>query len=150
MDTKIGLLSETPATSGTNGTIKAELFANRREAQLGKAVGLRQFGINHVTLDPGAYSSLRHWHEGEDEFVYVLSGEVTLIDENGAHVLREGAYVGFPAGAANAHHLTNRSSAPACLLVVGTRRQGRETIHYPDDGIGPFTVERDVAGNRIR
>src|SRR5665811_321031 len=75
--------------SGTSvpDAVKAALFEGRREAQLGKAVGLRQFGVNHITLASGAYSALRHWHEAEDEFVYVLFGEVTLIDDNGTHRL---------------------------------------------------------------
>src|SRR6185436_17928318 len=83
--------------------IKAELFAGRREAQLGKAVGITQFGVNQITLEPGSISSLRHWHEEEDEFVYVLSGQITLIDDNGEHLLDEGMFAGFPAGCPNAH-----------------------------------------------
>ena len=96
-----------------------------------------QFGVNHVSLAPGAQTALRHWHEAEDEFVFVLSGAPTLIDENGEHALAAGSIVGFPAGVANAHHVLNRSGALAELLVVGSRRPGQETIHYPDDDFGP-------------
>lgn len=124
-------------------------FAGRHERQLAKAVGLTQFGLNQVTLDPGAYSSLRHWHEREDEFVLVLSGELTLIDDNGEHALTAGDIVGFPAGAANAHHLTNRSAAPASFLVAGTRVVGTEDIHYPDDAPHVRSVTRNERGDRI-
>ena len=120
------------------------------ERQIGKAAGLTQFGVNHVTLAPGAASSRRHWHETEDEFVFVLSGSVTLIDENGEHALGPGAFAGFPAGAANAHHLVNRSNAPAELMVVGLRKVGEERIHYPDlADPGPFSVVRNENGERI-
>jgi len=106
--------------------------------------------MNYVEIEPGSISSLRHWHEGEDELVYVLSGELTLIDENGEHVLTPGCIAGFPAGVPNAHHLRNKSGAWASFLVVGTRKRGRETIHYPDDPeIGVATVERDANGERV-
>ncbi len=126
-----------------------ELFVGRHERQLAKAVGVGQFGVNHLTLAPGAASSLRHWHEGEDEFVYVLSGQVTLIDETGEQSLHEGDFAGFPAGVADGHHLVNRSDTPATLLVAGARKVGEETIHYPDDNLGPAKVVRDEKGNRV-
>lgn len=147
MPPRIGRIAETPASAWTP-TIKAELFAGRREAPLAKAVGLTQFGVNHLTLAPSSISSLRHWHEGEDEFVLVLSGEVALVDGDGEHALSPGDYAGFPAGEANGHHLVNRGTAQAVCIVVGTRKVGEETIHYPDDGIGPFTVVRDARGER--
>ena len=151
METRLLHVSDVPVLSGTSikNAIKAHLFAGKHEAQLGKAVGLTQFGVNLLVLDPGSVSSLRHWHEGEDEFVYVLSGALILIDQNGEHPLREGSIVGFPASVPNAHHLANRSDASASFLVAGTRKVGRETLHYPDDGFGPVSVERDAAGNRI-
>lgn len=125
-------------------------FQGREERQIGKRLGMTQFGVNHLMLRPGAASSRRHWHEGEDEFVYVLSGAVTLVDENGEHELEEGAFAAFPAGAANAHRLVNRSVAPAELLVVGSRKVGEEKIHYPDEADpGPFTVVRDERGDRL-
>lgn len=150
MHTRIGRLSETPVASGApDWAIKRELFAGRHEAQLAKRVGVGQFGVNHVILEPGAVSSLRHWHEGEDEFVQVLSGELVLIDENGEHRLAAGDYAGFPAGAANGHHLVNRSAAPASFLAVGTRLRGTETIHYPDDVLGTVSLNRDGNGDRV-
>lgn len=143
METRLKHLSEIAVSHGAYKTldppIRPQMFTGFHEAQLGKAVGLTQFGVNHVTLDPGMQSSLRHWHEAEDEFVYVLAGEVVLIDETGAHPMTVGSVAGFPAGVANAHHLENRSTGPAVLLVVGSRRHGSETIHYPDDAIGPFS-----------
>jgi len=118
--------------------IKPERFTGKHEARLAKSVGLDQFGVNQVTLEPGSMSALRHWHEGEDELVYVLSGRLTLVDENGEHPMEPGSFAGFPAGAANAHHLVNDSSEPATFLAIGSRRPGQDTIHYPDDGIGPI------------
>jgi uncharacterized cupin superfamily protein len=147
-ETRVRRLSQMKVTTGA--PIKVELFAGKREALLAKTVGVTQFGVNHVTLEPGSISSLRHWHEGEDEFVYVLSGQVALIDDNGEHTLETGAFAGFPADAPNAHHFMNKSAAPAILLVVGTRLRGKETIHYPDDNLGPVTVTRDAAGERVK
>ncbi len=129
--------------------IKPEKFAGRSEAQLGKTAGLTQFGVNRVTLAPGAWSSLRHWHEGEDEGVLVLAGELVLIDNDGEHALKAGDFAGFPAGVANGHHLVNQSTAPATFLAVGSRKVGDETVHYPDEDLGPVTVRRDARGNRI-
>jgi uncharacterized cupin superfamily protein len=129
--------------------MRAEWFVGARSLALGRAVGVNQFGVNHVTLAPGSFSALRHWHEGEDEFVYVISGEVTLIDDNGQHVLTEGSFAGFPAGVPNAHHLANRSHSPVTFIVVGMRKRGLETIHYPDDELGIGTVMRDSDGERV-
>jgi uncharacterized cupin superfamily protein len=99
MNTELKPLKEIPKSTGPPSAIvdpvRPELFVGKHEAQLGKAVGLTQFGVNHVTLEPGAASSLRHWHEGEDEFVYILDGELVLIDDNGEHRLSEGCFAGF-------------------------------------------------------
>lgn len=119
--------------------IKPHWFEGQTEGRLAKPLGITQFGVNLVTLAPGAYSALRHWHAAEDEFVHVLSGELVLMDEAGEHVLTAGSSAGFPAGAANAHHLVNRSAGPATYLAVGSRRPGEETITYPDDDFGPVT-----------
>lgn len=119
------------------------------EAQLAKAVGIKQFGLNHIILAPGAFTSRRHWHEEEDEFVLVLEGEATLIDDNGAQTLKPGDFVGFPRGVPNAHHITNRAEAPAVLLVAGTRHVGIEHCHYPDDGGVRVPLARDADGNRV-
>lgn len=88
MPTRLGRIAETPPSwrmRPVANPIKPERFAGKGEAQLGKGVGLTQFGVNHLTLQPGAISSLRHWHEQEDEFVFVLSGTLVLIDEAGEH-----------------------------------------------------------------
>lgn len=118
--------------------IKRELFSGRRKRKLGDAVGLHQFGVNHTVLEPRAYSALRHWHEGEDEFIFVLEGQLTLIDEHGEHVLEPGSVCGFPAGEANAHHLMNAGDSPAVFIEVGSRRPGQDKVHYPDDNFGPI------------
>ena len=142
MDTKLSHISEVPVSTGSSyplaNPIERDRFAGRHESRLARSVGLTQFGVNRVTLEPGAMTALRHWHEAEDEFVYVLAGEVTLIDDNGEHRLIEGSFAGFPAGHANAHHLVNKSGAPATFIVVGSRKPGEETIHYPDDNLGPI------------
>jgi uncharacterized cupin superfamily protein len=135
--THISTLDEAPATE-PRPLLKPEWFAGMRELRLAKPLGLTQFGVNHVTLAPGAATALRHWHAAEDEFVYVLEGEVTLVDDNGQHRLSAGHFAAFPAGEANGHHCRNLSSGAATILVVGSRRPGEETIHYPDDPVGPI------------
>ena len=148
-DTHIGRVG--PPTPNTfTPSLHPEWFIGKHEQRLARVLGVTQFGVNHLTLEPGAYSALRHWHEQEDEFVFVLEGELILIDGNGEHPLAAGMYVAFPAGEANAHHLCNRSSAPAQLLAIGTRHRGAETIYYPDDNLnlgGPLM--RDEKGDRI-
>ena len=135
----IGKLAKAAATPGIayGGKMEPERFAGRKERRLAKPLGLSQFGVNHMTLEPGAWSSLRHWHAAEDEFVYVLEGVLTLVDNAGPHELGPGDFAAFPAGEANGHQIQNRSSAPGSFLVVGSRRPGEETIHYPDDAFGP-------------
>lgn len=94
---------------------------SRIALRLGQAAGLTQFGVNLLTLQPGAWSSQRHWHSHEDEFVYVLSGEVVLVTDEGEEPMRPGDAAGFRAGDRNGHHFQNRSSTPAELLIVGSR-----------------------------
>lgn len=98
---------------------------------LGNAGGLTQFGAIIETLYPKAYSSLRHWHEEEDEFLYLLEGEVVLIDDHGEHLMRPGDAACFKAGDPNGHHLHNRSARAATYLVVGTRAK-EDRCHYSD------------------
>jgi uncharacterized cupin superfamily protein len=117
----------------------------REKAAIGDVVGLTQFGVNLTRLKPGAASALRHWHEAEDEFVYVLEGEITLIEDGGATVLQPGDAAAFKAGVANGHHLVNRSRRDAVYLEVGTRAK-RERAHYPDVDL---IYERDESGLRF-
>ncbi len=98
---------------------------------LGDALGLAQFGVNLVRLPPGASSALRHWHEEEDEFVYVLDGELTLVTDAGQQVLGPGMAGGFPAGTEDGHHLINHGAATAVYLEVGSRAS-EEFVTYPD------------------
>jgi len=93
----------------------------RIKRALGDPCGLTQFGANLVELPPGCWSSQRHWHSHEDELVYVVSGELTLVTDAGEQRLGPGMIAGFPAGDANGHHLINRSGAPATYLEIGTR-----------------------------
>ncbi|UIJ44391.1 cupin domain-containing protein [Sphingomonas cannabina] len=87
--------------------------------RLSPASGLTRFGVSHVTLKPGAWSSQRHWHVGEDEFLVMLAGEAVLVDDSGETMLRPGDCVSFPAGEPNGHHLQNRSEADCVFVVVG-------------------------------
>ncbi len=93
----------------------------RRWIKLGDVDGLTQFGVNLVTLDPGVWSSQRHWHAKEDEFVYVLEGELTLVMDEGEEIFRAGDSAGFKAGVRNGHVFQNRADKPAKFLAIGTR-----------------------------
>ncbi len=106
-------------------------LAGRARRVLGDALGLTQFGVNLGRLDPGAVSSLRHWHTGEAEFVLVLEGAPTLVTDDGERVLGPGLAAGFPAHAENGHRLENRSDAVVIYLEVGTRAV-RDEVIYPD------------------
>ena len=103
----------------------------RIKRALGEGLGLSHFGVNLVTLPPGAWSAQRHWHSHEDEFVYVIAGELTLITDGGEQALTAGQVAGFPAGKADGHHLVNKGSAPATYLEIGDRRQA-DAVTYPD------------------
>ena len=109
----------------------AHVVQGREKRVLGDVFGLTQFGVNLTTLAPGSASALRHWHAREDEFVFVVSGEITLIDDLGEHVLTPGMCAGFKAGVANGHCLVNKSAAPASYVEIGTRA-AEESTEYPD------------------
>jgi uncharacterized cupin superfamily protein len=109
----------------------AAALAGREKRVLGDVFGLSQFGVNLTTLQPGAWSSQRHWHEREDEFIYVVDGEIVLIDDAGEHVLTPGMCAGFKAGVPNGHHLVNKSARPATYVEIGTRSND-ENGHYPE------------------
>jgi uncharacterized cupin superfamily protein len=115
---------------------------------LGAPFGLTQFGVNLEVLKPGDQSALRHWHTLSDEFVYVVSGTVTLVTDDGESPLTAGMCVGFRAGEPNGHHFINQSSGEVQLLVMGTRVPG-DTAFYPDDDLLWLpTPERKVAVHR--
>jgi uncharacterized cupin superfamily protein len=99
---------------------------------IGEAAGLTHFGVNLQRLAPGAWSSQRHWHTSEDEFIYVLTGEVVLVTDGGEEVLLPGDCAGFGAGVADGHHLQNRSKGDALLLEIGSRRPNEDVVEYPD------------------
>jgi uncharacterized cupin superfamily protein len=105
--------------------------AGRGKRALGNELGLTHFGVNLTRVDPGAASALRHWHTREDEFVYVLEGELTLVTDAGEQTLGPGMAAGFPAGVSDGHHLVNRTSRPALYLEVGNRSD-EDVVHYPD------------------
>ena len=115
-----------------------EPFASRMEGRikrpLGDLFGLQNFGVNLTTLRPGAVSSLRHAHSRQDELVYILEGEPTLVTNEGETVLRPGMAAGFRAGSTDAHHLVNRTERDVVYLEVGDRTD-RDTVTYPDDDI---------------
>jgi uncharacterized cupin superfamily protein len=103
----------------------------RERRRLGDTAGLSQFGVNLLRLPPGAWSSQRHWHFKEDEFVYVLEGEIVLVTDAGEEVLTRGDCAGFKGGEEDGHHLQNRSDRDALLLEIGTRIEG-DGACYPD------------------
>ncbi|MDJ0683925.1 MAG: cupin domain-containing protein [Alphaproteobacteria bacterium] len=111
----------------------------RGKHALGDIFGLTQFGVNLTHLAPGAASAHRHWHENEDEFVFVVLGELTLVTDAGETILKAGECAGFPAGAENGHMLINRSGGPASYIEIGARAE-RDAVHYPDI---------DLKGNQV-
>jgi uncharacterized cupin superfamily protein len=121
-----------PRTSSAYPTEEfRRVTAGRAKRGLGDALGLTTFGVNLTRLDPGAASALRHWHRRQDEFVYVLDGELTLITDEGEQVLGPGTCAGFPGGVPNGHHLVNRTDRAATYLEVGDRLPG-DAADYPD------------------
>ena len=96
-----------------------EPVAGRHYRRLGPAHGLTDFGVSEVTLDPGAWSSQRHWHEGEDEFLVMIEGEAVLVEDEGRTVMRAGDLAAWPKGVANGHHLINDSERPCRFVVFG-------------------------------
>lgn len=124
-------LDAIPQTNATGyPPVHAGEVQGRWYRRLAPAGGLKEFGVSHVVLKPGAWSAHRHWHEGEDEFVVMLSGEAVLVDDEGEHVMRPGDCAAFPAGDSNGHVLQNRSVADCIYVAVG--RPGGTDCHYPD------------------
>jgi len=121
----------------------------RGRKKLGDAAGLTQYGVNLLRLPPGVWSSQRHWHTSQDEFVFVLSGEVVLVTDDGEDVLKAGECAGFKAGDPNGHHLQNHSDGEALVLEIGTRNQGDSSPYsdidmlVPPDGKPALYVHKD-------
>ena len=109
-----------------------EPCGHRVRRLLGDAGGLTDFGVNLLELPPGTWSSQRHWHTAEDEFVWVLEGEVTLIDDQGEHVLHAGDCAAFAKGDGNGHHFVNHSTSTVRCLEVGSRKPDDDACDYPD------------------
>ena len=126
-------IEEIPAIRGVG--YPAEFQAQcvgRSVKKLGDTGGLTQFGAHLVTLPPNTWASQRHWHSAEDEFVYILSGTPTLIDDDGETQLQPGDACTHKAGDGNGHHVVNNSNEDATLLVVGTRNKENDSCYYPD------------------
>jgi len=145
MDSKLKLPALDPATvEGKAGSNYPDRFkpavAGRIKRRLGDALGLKNFGVNLTTIKPGSASALRHWHAKQDEFVYILSGELVLVTDAGEQLLTTGMAAGFPAGKPDGHHLVNRSKSDAVYLEVGDRTPG-ESAAYPDDDLVAKSVE---------
>jgi uncharacterized cupin superfamily protein len=131
--TKINIASA-PVRRGSSYPVPFdEKPAARVRHALGDAGGLSDFGVNRIELPPGAWSSQRHWHAAEDEFVYVISGEVTLVMDGGEEVLRAGDCAAFPKNVTNGHHLINKTDALAVCLEVGTRSSVDVTVYSDID-----------------
>lgn len=125
----------------TTGSSYPEPFAARCAARakraLGDALGLRNFGVNLVEVPPGVETSMRHWHDRQDEFVYVLKGELVLITDSGEQTLGPGMAAGFPAGTGDGHQLVNRSAESAVYLEVGDRMPGDGVVYADIDMLLP-------------
>ena len=136
-------VAQVPVHTGTNYPPPFDGPCRDRQRQrLGDAAGLSQFGVNLLRLPPGKWSAQRHWHTAEDEFVWVLGGEVVLVTDQGEQVLRPGDCAGFPAGKADGHHIQNRSNRDLVLLEVGSRRPDEDGCDYPDiDLLAPPGVD---------
>lgn len=122
----------------------ASRMAGRHKRPLGDQFGLHNFGVNLTLLEPGAVSALQHRHSRQDEFIYVLDGEVTLVSGTEEHILGAGMCVGFPA-ADESHHLENRSKRPASYLEIGDRTEGDEASYPFDD----LVAHRESGGWRF-
>ena len=126
-------LAKIPVKTGSGYPTPLDLpCAARARQRLGDAAGLTDFGVNLLRLPPGAWSSQRHWHSAEDEFVFIVEGEVVLVTDTGEELLRSGDCAGFKAGVKDGHHLQNRSGRDAILLEVGSRRVAEDEGEYPD------------------
>lgn len=126
---------EVPSRTGTNYPDKFKsIVSGRVKKCLGDFAGLKNFGVNRVKLSPGSASALRHWHSHQDEFIYILEGEVTLITDAGEEILTPGMAAGFPANHEDGHHLINRSNQDVVYLEIGDRTPN-DIANYPDNDL---------------
>jgi len=109
----------------------AAVCARREKRRLGDAFGLKNFGVNLVRLPPAQASANRHWHSAQDEFVYILEGEATLVTDAGETLMGPGTMMGFPANTPDGHQLVNKSDSDVLYLEVGDR-SGGDNVDYPD------------------
>lgn len=128
---KIDIRAAAIVTGSGYPTPYDQAVAQRQRQRVGDLAGLSHFGVNLTRLPAGTWSSQRHWHSGEDEFVYVIEGELVLVTDMGEEILRSGDCAGFKAGEANGHHLQNRSNQDALILEVGSRRPQDDSVTYP-------------------
>jgi uncharacterized cupin superfamily protein len=120
----------------------AEPMGKRWYRRIAPVAGLEDFGVSHVTLEPGGISSQRHWHEGEDELVVMLEGRAVLVEEESETEMRSGDIAAFPKGVPNGHHLINRSDRPCVFVAIG--KVAATDCHYPD-----VDMHLDAAGGRF-
>ncbi|ELS05551.1 hypothetical protein Xen7305DRAFT_00052980 [Xenococcus sp. PCC 7305] len=133
---------QVPARKGTSyPEAFKHLVSGRTKKRLGDAAGLKNFGVNLVTLEPDSWSSIRHWHLRQDEFIYVIEGPITLVTDAGEEILQAGEIAGFPAGEANGHHLINNSDAIVTYLEIGDRTAG-DQVTYPDANLSAKMTEQ--------
>lgn len=138
-DTELKLPAVDPTSlEGHTGTFYPDQVKgaseDRIKRRLGDALGLTTFGVNLTTLPPGASSALRHWHQNEDEFVYILEGQATVVSNVGEQLLGPGMAAGFPAGKDDGHQLVNNSPNDVVYLEVGNRTPHDE-VFYPDNDL---------------
>ena len=126
-------LDTIPQTNATGYPVPFDAaVAGRRYRRLAPSAGLTEMGVSHVTLKPGAWSSQRHWHAEEDEFVVILAGEAVLIDDAGEQVMRAGDCASFPKGERNGHQLQNRGDLDCVFIAVGAGDKAKDSGEYPD------------------
>ena len=136
--------NQIPSRTGSNYPDRFKpVVAGREKKRLGDAAGLKNFGVNLTTLPPKSRSALRHWHTKQDEFIYVLSGELTLITDEGESILSAGQAAGFPAGEPNGHCLYNHADEIATYLEIGDRTPN-DVGNYPDAGNLPIKTEQSI------
>ena len=125
-------LSSVPAQTGSRYPRPFDTPCSGQSCQrLARHAGLTLFGVNLTVIEPGAWSSQRHWHSHEDEFVWVVDGELTLITDAGEEILRAGDCAAFRRGDPDGHHLVNKSDRPAKVLEIGNS-DPQDRCTYPD------------------